>query len=52
MLITVAGTALLMLGLAFYAMAIGRSPAWCLLAFLSIFGLIILSFLKDRAPNE
>jgi hypothetical protein len=43
----VLGTVLLMIGLAYYAKAKGRSSAWCLLGFLSIFGLIILGLLKD-----
>jgi hypothetical protein len=27
----------------------GRSPAWCLLALLSIIGWVILIFLKDKS---
>jgi hypothetical protein len=46
--ITLAGTALLITGLVFYAKAKGHHPAWCLMAFLSIIGLIILSCLKDK----
>ena len=49
--IVVVGTALLMAGLALYAMAKGRNPAWCLMAFLSLIGLIVLGLLKDKAPN-
>lgn len=41
------GTVLLMVGLAYYAKSKGRSSAWCLAGFLSIFGLIILGLLKD-----
>lgn len=41
------GTILLMIGLAYYAMAKGRNPAWCLMGFLSIIGLIVLGCLKD-----
>ena len=44
----VVGTALLLVGLALYAKAKGRHPAWCLLAFLSIIGLLILACLKDK----
>jgi hypothetical protein len=39
------GTVLLLVGLAYYAKAKGRNPAWCLFAFLSI----ILACLKDKA---
>ncbi len=46
-LILVLGTVLLMIGLAYYAKAKGRSPAWCLMGFLSIIGLIVLACLKD-----
>lgn len=46
---TVVGTLLLLVGLAFYAKAKGRHPAWCLMAFLSIIGLIVLALLKDRS---
>ncbi|MFX0097767.1 MAG: hypothetical protein ACFE7E_08425 [Candidatus Hodarchaeota archaeon] len=48
-LATLLGTVLLLVGIAYYAKAIGRSPAWCLLAFFSIIGLIILGFLEDKA---
>ena len=41
------GTILLMIGLAYYAMAKGRNPVWCLMGFLSIIGLIVLGCLKD-----
>jgi hypothetical protein len=44
------GTVLLFVGLAYYAMAKGRSPAWCLLALLSLIGLIVLACLPDLAP--
>ncbi len=45
------GVLLLMLGLAYYAKAKGRNPAWCLLGFLSIIGMIILAVLKDKAAE-
>ena len=46
------GTVLLIGGLAMYAKAKGRSPAWGLMGFLSIIGLIVLAMLQDRAPNS
>ena len=49
--VSLVGTVLLLVGLAFYAKAKGRHPAWCLFAFLSIIGLIVLASLKDRAPD-
>jgi uncharacterized membrane protein len=49
LVISLAGTALLITGLVFYAKAKGRHPAWCLMAFLSIIGLIVLACLKDKS---
>ncbi|MBN1394535.1 MAG: hypothetical protein JW959_05900 [Pirellulales bacterium] len=49
LLVMLAGTILLLIGLAYYAMAKGRHAAWCLFAFLSIIGLIVLACLKDKA---
>ena len=46
-----AGTVLLLIGLAYYAAAKGRSAVWCLSAFLGIIGLFILSRLKDNCPT-
>jgi hypothetical protein len=46
------GTVLLMIGLAYYAKAKGRSPAWCLMGFFSLIGLIVLACLKDKAPDQ
>ncbi len=46
--VLVVGLLLLLAGFAYYAKAKGRSPAWGLLAFLSIIGLIILACLKDH----
>ena len=46
-----AGTGLLLAGLAYYAQAKGRVRAWCLMAFLSIIGIIVLACLKDERPN-
>ena len=51
-IVLLVGTVLLMVGLAFYAKAKGRSPAWCLMGFLSLIGLIVLACLKDLAPEE
>jgi hypothetical protein len=48
-LLTLGGTGLLLVGFAYYAMAKGRSPAWCLVAFLSCIGLIVLALLKDES---
>ena len=45
--VTLFGTALLMVGPAYYAKSRGRHPAWCLMGFLSCLGLIFLAFLKD-----
>lgn len=51
LVVLVVGTALLLVGLAYYAKAKGQHPAWCLMAFLSVIGLIVLALLKDKAPN-
>ena len=51
-LISLVGTALLITGFVFYAKAKGRHPAWCLVAFLSLIGLIILACLKDKSVTE
>ncbi len=45
------GTALLFVGLGYYAAAKGQSPVWCLMGFLSIIGLIVLACLPDRAKG-
>lgn len=50
-LVLLAGTILLVGGLAMYAKAKGRSPLWGLMGFLSCIGLLVLALLKDRAPN-
>ena len=49
LLISLCGTAFLMVGLVFYAKAKGRHPAWCLFAFLSLIGLLVLALLKDHS---
>lgn len=46
-ILLLAGTALLMVGLAYYARAKGRNPAWCLMGLLSLVGLIVLASLQD-----
>jgi len=46
-LVMLVGTVLLIIGLAYYARAKGRHPAWCLMGFLSVIGLIVLACLKD-----
>ena len=51
-LISLVGSVLLMTGFVFYAKAKGRHPAWCLMAILSIIGLIVLACLKDKSTTE
>ncbi len=46
-----AGTALLLVGLLYYAKAKARHPAWGLFGFLGIIGLIVLACLKDHAKE-
>jgi hypothetical protein len=48
-IIAICGNVLLLVGFIFYAKAKGRHPAWCLLGFLSLIGLIILACLKDKS---
>lgn len=43
------GTALVLMGVAYYAVAKDRSPAWCLMLFLWLPGLVVLALLKDKA---
>jgi hypothetical protein len=50
-LMCIVGTVLLLIGLAYYAIAKGQSAIWCLSAFLGIIGLFILSRLKDKCPT-
>jgi hypothetical protein len=45
------GTVLLGIGLAYDAKAKGRSPAWCLMALLSIVGVLVLAVLEDRSGS-
>lgn len=48
-LVAGAGSVLLLIGLSYYARAKGRNPGWCLLAFLSWFGILVLALLEDRS---
>ena len=50
-LVAGAGSILLLIGLSFYARAKNRSPGWCLLAFLSWFGILVLALLEDRSST-
>jgi hypothetical protein len=47
----IGGTTLLIVGLLYYARAKGRHPAWGLMGFLSLIGLIVLACLKDHARD-
>lgn len=51
-ILSLIGTILLLIGLAFYAKAKGRHPAWCLLGLFSIFGIIGLALLKDLTKER
>lgn len=51
-IIQLAGTILVLIGFYYYAKAKGRHPAFCLLAFLSIIGLMILACLKDESGSD
>ena len=44
-----AGTVMVIVGLAFYAKAKGRNPAWCLVGGISCLGLLIMALLKDKS---
>jgi hypothetical protein len=48
-LVAIVGSVLLLVGLSYYARAKGRNPAWCLLAFLSWLGILLLALLEDRS---
>ena len=48
----IVGTVMLFIGLAYYAKAKGRNPAWGLFGLLSIIGLIILYFLPDKLKSN
>jgi len=50
-LVLVAGTVLLMFGLAYYAKAKGRAATWWLMGFLGLIGLIVLAVLPDLAKD-
>lgn len=51
-ILMVLGTILLMIGLAYYAMAKKQNPALCLFAFLGIIGLIVLACFPDKSSDE
>ena len=51
LLLLLLGSVLLLIGLGFYAKAKGRHPAWCLMAFLSFIGLVVLASLSDKTKN-
>ena len=51
-IIAVCGTGLLLVGFMFYAKAKGRHPAWCLVGFLSLIGLLVLACLKDKSVPQ
>jgi hypothetical protein len=46
------GMVLLLIGFDFYIRSKGRSPAWCLLALLSIIGWVVLILLKDKNQSS
>jgi hypothetical protein len=41
------GTVFLMIGIAYYAMAKGRHPLWCIMGLFSVCGLLVLACLPD-----
>jgi hypothetical protein len=41
------GTVFVMIGLAYYAKAKGRDPAWCIMGFFLLLGLLVLACLPD-----
>ena len=51
-IIILLGFVLLLIGMIYYTKGKGRNPAWCLLAFLSIIGLIILACIKDKTRKR
>lgn len=51
-MVAFAGIVLLIIGLALYAKALGRNPAWGILGVLSIFGLLILASLSDYSETR
>ncbi len=48
-LISLIGSGMLIIALAYYAKAKGRHWAWCLFGFLSLMGILVLFLLADRA---
>ena len=51
-LLTILGTVLLLVGLAYFAKAKKRSAWWCLFALLGLIGIIVLACLKDYDKIE
>ena len=51
-LVLLVGTVSLLIGLGYYAKAKGRSSWWCLFAFLSVLGLLVLACLKDHTEGR
>jgi amino acid transporter len=52
LLVSLAGTALLLVGLAYYAKAKGHSPAWGLVGLLSCLGIVVLAVLPDKLKQD
>jgi hypothetical protein len=50
LLLGLVGTGMLITAFAFYAMSKGRNPAWCLMGFLGLIGLIVLLCLREVEP--
>ena len=48
-LVAAVGSILLLVSVSYYARAKGRNPRWCLFAFLSWFGILVLALLEDRS---
>jgi len=52
LLVSVAGTVLLLVGLGYYAKAKGHSPVWGLLGLLSCVGIVVLAVLPDKLKQN
>jgi hypothetical protein len=51
-LILLVGTVLLVIGMAYYAKAKGRHPAWGLMGLLSLFGALLVESLREHEPES
>ena len=51
-ILSILGSIALIVGLAFYAKAKARHPAWGLLGLLSILGMIILALIPDKSSDQ